>query len=290
MNRRLYACAAVFAVAACAARTTPPASPAPAQVGAAAPVAAPVVPVAPPALRYTAGTNHYRIESQTHIEQEVMGQSTRVDVSTAAMLTVAVAEAADNLGVGITIDSLAITTPAGGPSAADLAAVKGQTVRLVTSKQGQTISVTPPDSAPPIVQGIVQGFREFLPQLPSGSPAAGTTWTDSSSTTTPTQAGPATLRMAREHRVVGWEDHGGTRALHVATTATYTLSGSGETQGQTIEFSGSGQRTADAFISAAGVYLGGTTSDSSLVNANVVSAGIVVPVRSVTHGTYTRLP
>jgi len=283
MNRRPCLVAVAFAAAACAGRATPAAGPAPTSAPAAAPAA-------PATLRYAVGTGHYRFESQSRVEQEAMGQTTSFDLSTAVLLSVAVADAAGNLGVAITIDSLAISAPMGGPAPSELAAAKGQTVRLVTSPQGQIISLTPPDSASATVQRVSQGFREFLPQLPAGSTAAGTTWSDTASITTPSQGIAVTIHMARQHRVVGWEDHAGTRALHLTTAVTYTVSGSGEAQGQTVELSGNGQRASDAFVSASGVYLGGTMSDSSLVNANVISAGIVVPVRSTTHTTFTRLP
>jgi hypothetical protein len=285
MNRRPYLCAAALAVSACAARTMPSTTPAPNH-------AAVTAPAEPTTLRYSTGASHYRLESQSHIEQEMMGQSTKVDITTAMLVTAAIADASGNLGVGITIDSLAITLPPGAPApaAAELAAARGKTVRLVTSPQGQMVSLTPPDSATALVQQVTQGFREFLPLLPPGSLAAGTTWSDSATMTTPTQIGPATVHTTRQHRVLGWEDHGGARALHLTTISAYTLSGSGEAQGQTIEVSGGGQRTADSFVSAAGVYLGGTLSDSSLVNANVVSAGMVIPVRTTTRSSLTRLP
>jgi hypothetical protein len=290
MNRRPYLWAAALAVAACAGRTTPPTTPAPTRVSAAAPAAASVAPAEPTTLRYAPGAGRYRFESRSRVEQEAMGQTTAFDLSTALLLTVAVADASGNLGVAITIDSLTITTPAGGPDASELAAARGQTVRLVTSPQGQMISLAPPDGASATVRQVTQGFREFLPLLPPGSVTAGTTWSDTTSMTTPSQGVAVTVHMARQHRVVGWEDHGGMRALHLAMTASYTLSGSGEAQGQTVELTGGGQRSADSYVSAAGVYLGGTVSDSSLVNANVISAGIVVPVRSTTHSTFTRLP
>jgi hypothetical protein len=291
MNRRSCLVAVAFAVAACAGRGTPAAGPAPTRAPApTAPAAAPAAPAEPTTLRYAAGTGHYRFESQSHVEQEAMGQTTAFDLSTAVLFTESVADAAGNLGIGLTVDSISITAPMGGPSSADLASAKGQTVRLVLSPQGQVISLTAPDSSGAALQQIAQGFRDFLPMLPPGAIAAGTTWSDTSSMTTPSRGVAVTLHMSRQHRVVGWEDHGGTRALHLTTTTTYTLTGSGESQGQSVELAGGGQRTGDAFVSAAGVYLGSTLSDSSLVNANVVSAGIVVPVRSRTHSTFTRLP
>jgi hypothetical protein len=286
MTRFPVRCIAALALAGCASRSTQTPTPAP------APAVAATRPAAPVPLRYAAGTGRYRYESQAHVEQDLMGQTQSFDLSTGALVTVAVAEAAGHLGVGITIDSLKLSMPAGmpAPDSAELAAARGQTVRIVSSPQGATISLTPPDSASATVQQVVAGFRDFLPQLPAGSPDSGTTWTDSSSMTVPSQGLTLTVHTTRHHRVVGWEDRAGTRALHLATTATYTVSGSGQSQGQELNLTGGGQRTSEAYVSAAGVYLQGSLSDSSLVNANVVSAGMVVPVRSRSRSTFTRLP
>lgn len=289
MNRRHMVCAAALVTAACAGRGAPTPAPAPVHAGVPAQAAAPTEPTS---LRYAAGTGHYRIESRQHIEQEMMGQTTKADITTAMRLTVAVADAAGNLGVGITVDSVDVTLPPGVPpeAGAALAAAKGTTLHLVATPHGQTVSVTQPDSAPAAVRQLLQGLREFLPQLPQSSLAAGTTWSDTATTTTSSQIGPTTVHSNRQYRVVGWEDRDGARALHLSLSATYTLSGSGEAQGQTIELAGGGQRSAEVFVSATGIYLGGMSSDSSLVNANVVSAGMLIPVRTTSHSTIARLP
>lgn len=278
MKHRPLVVVAALALAACAGRSTPPATPAPARAAAPAP------------LRYTAGTSRYRLDSRTHVEQEVMGSVNATDITTAALFTAAVAQADGNLGVAITIDSLGITLPVGGPDAAELSAARGKVVRLVVSTAGRSISLTPPDSASTTLQQVAQGLRDFLPLLPPDAPSEGATWVDTTTTTTPSMGMAVTVTMSRQHRIAGWEDHGGTRALHIATTATYKVTGSGEVQGQAIELAGGGQATSDAFISAAGVYLGGAAADSALINANVTSAGMVVPVRRTTRSTFTRLP
>lgn len=285
MNRFPPLLVATFAAAACAGRTASPAAPAP--VTAVAPR-----PAAPTPLRYAPSTGHYRFDSQSHVEQEMMGQVNGMDVTTGVSMTVAVTPAVGNVGVAITIDSLALTLPAGvpAPDSAELASARGAMIRIVASPTGEPISMTPPESASAAVRQVAAGFRDFLPILPPGAPDSGTAWTDSSSTTVNSQGIPLTVHTTRHSRVVGWEDHAGTRALHLATTASYTVSGTGETQGQQIDLAGGGQRSGDAYVSAAGIYLGGTLTDSSLVNANVVTAGMVIPVRSKTHITFTRLP
>ena len=251
---------------------------------------APAAPAEPTTLRYAPGTGRYRLDSRTHVVQEMMGSSNASDITTALLLTAAVAQADGNLGVALTIDSLGITAPMGAADPADLAAARGKVIHLVVSPSGQAISLTPPDGVGAAVLQAAQGLREFLPPLPPGSATAGTVWSDTTTTTTPNMGLAVTVKMAREHRVAGWEDRGGTHAMHIATTATYTVSGSGEVQGQTIELSGTGQASSDTYVSAAGVYLGGTASDSAQVNASVTSAGMVIPIRRTTHSTFTRLP
>ena len=266
--------------AGCAGRTTPPATPAP----------APPAPAEPVTLRYTSGTGRYRLDSKTHVEQEMMGTTNASDITTAALFFAAVAGTEGNLGIAITFDSLGITAPMGAADPAELSAARGKVVRLVVSPTGQPISLTPPEGVGGAVLQMAQGLREFLPQLPPASTAAGTTWSDTTTTTTPNMGISVTVKMARQHRVAGWEDRAGVHALRIATTSTYTVSGSGDVQGQSIELSGGGQATSDAYVSAAGVYLGGASSDSALVNATVVSAGMVVPVRRTTRSTFARLP
>ena len=285
MNRlQLLLLTSVIVAAGCTRGAAPAPAPAPAP-------AAPAAARAPTPLRYTAGSGQYRFESQTHIEQEMMGQTNAADVSIAARFSTALADTAGNLGIAVTVDSLSITASAGpGVDAAALAAARGKVVRLVSSPAGQSITAPKPDSAGDALLAVAQVLRDFLPALPPAAPTDGMTWTDTVTTTQPSGALSVDVHAVRQHRVAGWEDHAGTRALHVASTSTYTVTGSGETGGQTIQIAGGGQRNEDAFVSAQGVYLGRTVTDSSLMNASLVSAGMVLPIRSKSHSTLTRLP
>ncbi|HXY19513.1 MAG TPA: hypothetical protein VEH83_05905 [Gemmatimonadales bacterium] len=283
MNRvQLLLMASVVVAAGCARGAAP--APAPA-------LASPAAVRAPTPLRYTAGAGQYRFEAQTHVEQEMMGQTNAADVSVAARFSTALADTAGNLGIAVTVDSLSITASAGpGLDASALAAARGKVVRLVSSPAGQSIVAPKPDSAGDALLAVAQVLRDFLPALPPTAPTDGMTWTDTVTTDQPSGGLSVSVHAVRQHRVAGWEDHAGTRALHIASTSAYTVTGSGETGGQTIQIAGGGQRSEDAFVSAQGVYLGRTVSDSSLMNATLVSAGMVLPIRSKSHSTLTRLP
>jgi hypothetical protein len=241
----------------------------------------------PSSLRYAAGSARYRIEQNSHVVQDVMGQSTTIDLGTRQLVSTVATEAAGNLAVALTVDSVEVT---GAPPGADapLIAMRGQTFRLVMAPSGLVVSVAAQDSANVLLLQASNGLRDFFPQLP-GVSAAGQTWTDTVSTTNAGEVS-VTVRAVRQHNVVGWEDRDGVRALHVTSTSTYSVSGSGETQGQALEMSGSGRSTRDSFVSASGFYLGGIESDSASMTATLTAMGMTVPIRQSRRTTVSRLP
>jgi hypothetical protein len=284
MNRRPLALAAVLVTASCAGRTPAPAAPR----TAAAPVApaAPAAPRDPAALAYAAGNIRYRVEQATHVVQEVMGQVNTTDITSRQILSAVVTQSAGNLSMALTIDSIEMSDPTGVASAG-IAAARGQTFRLVFAPSGLAISTSSPDSTNQVLQQISTGLNDLLPRLPSSPIAAGQTWSD---TLTRAASAGVSTRFVRQHRVVGWEDRDGARALHIATTSNYTITGTTEAQGQHIELSGGGVSTRDAFVSLAGLFLGSVESDSALVNAEVPAVGITVPVHQSRRSTITRIP
>jgi len=288
MDRRPFAFAVALSVTACAGqRPVAPATPAPAREARMSQPAAAPAETAPATLRYAVGASRYRVEQSTHVTQEVMGQVNEADLTARQVLSTTSSEASGNLALVVTVDSIEVTGPAGAD--AGLAAARGQTFRLVLSPSGLVISLAAPDSTNPVMQQFGAGLRELFPRLPAGPVAAGQTWAD---TVTSSRTGDAnvTTRSVRQHRVVAWEDRDGARALHVETTSAYTVSGSTEAQGQSVELSGGGQSVRDAFVSAAGVFLGSVERDSALVNANLAAMGLSIPIRQSRRATVTRLP
>lgn len=283
MDRRLTTLAAALLAVGCAGhRPATPAASAPAAAPAPAPRSDPT------ALRYSAGTTRYRVEQTTHIVQEVMGQVNAADLTSRHVISAVATESGANLALAMTVDSIDVSGPAGA-DLSSVSAARGQTFRLVLAPSGLVISLEAPDTTNLILRQFSLGLREFFPRIPAAPVAAGETWTDTV-TTTNTGDVSVTMRAVRQHRVVGWEDRDGARALHVTSTSAYTVTGSGEAQGQAVEMAGNGQSLRDSFISAAGVFLSSVESDSALINANVTSVGLTVPIRQTRHSTVTRLP
>ncbi|MFI5278866.1 MAG: hypothetical protein ACHQU1_00115 [Gemmatimonadales bacterium] len=279
MRRSLIVLAACIEAAACGGHTAAPgtvSAPAPTPSG------------DPTSVRYTAGTGRYRVEQNQHISQEMMGQTRDIDGSTTMLVSASLTGAGD-LAAVFTVDSVAATSSM--PGAANvLAQMRGKVYRAVYSPLGHATSFTAPDSGD-AAAGEGNVFREFLPSLPGGALAAGTTWTD---TSTMSQGGAGGLNIhsqsVRQHRIVGWELHEGVRALRISTTSNYTISGGGHQQGQEMTVAGSGTASVEQFVSGAGVYLGATAADSSNMVVNIVSMGMDVPVRQTRRTAVSRLP
>ncbi len=246
----------------------------------------------PAAVRYAAGAARYRFEVANHTVQEVMGNSQELQFTQSLLLSTTLGEAAGELALAITVDSLTVqgTVPGLDPSA--LAVAQGRTFTARFRPDGKGLGVTNPDSTNAVMVQVARAFREFLPRLPSAPLVAGYTWVDTVTDTQalPGGAGQTSTRSVRQSRVVGWEDRDGMRAVHLTVSGTFEITGTGETQGQPLEITGTGQATGDRWVSAAGQYLGGASRDSTNLTVNVLNVGITVPIRQVQNVTVTRLP
>jgi len=246
----------------------------------------------PTSVQFATGPARFRLDASTNTVQEVMGNSQELAFTQSLLLSTTLAEAGAELALGITVDSLTVDGNVPGLDPAMLASARGQTVSARFTPTGTRLGVMMADSTNPVLMQLGRTFRDFLPRLPSAPIAAGLAWVD---TTTDTQslpggAGQTTTRAVRQYRIVGWEDRDSVRALHIAVTGTYEVTGTGETQGQPLEITGTGQAIADRWISRSGQYLGGTSHDSTNLTVSVLNMGMEIPIRQVQTTTVTRLP
>ncbi len=290
--RRTVVALTALTLAGCAGHsgTTPATAPAPGGAAPARAVQAP--PAEPTTLQYAGGAHRYRIATQQHTTQEMMGNTTTVDATTNQILSITLAPSGDSLALRATVDSMSVST--GNPMADSQAATTtrgmlGHTVTGSMTAHGHMTNIQAPDTGL-VLQQVVSGVKEFFLELPSGPLTAGRDWTDTVENRQ--EFGPinTTTKSIRANHIVGWETKDSTRALHVTTVSNYTVSGTGEVQGQPMELSGSGRSTTDRWITGRGIYLGAAEADSADMNVNVTSMGMSIPIRRVQHATVTRLP
>lgn len=283
MRSQLVIVSAVLAAACGGRATTSGSAPAPAARTATAPAE-------PTSVRFAPGSIRYRLEQQQSARQEMAGNVQESEATSTMQISAVVAPGeGGNLAAAFTVDSVSVTSSAPGASA-QLEALRGKTFRSVVTPMGKAVSFTPPDSTP---MGLMSGemFREFFPSLPSGTLSSGMTWTDTV-VAPPQQVQGLTLRTTsiRNHRVVGWEDRDGARALHITTNGAYSMSGEGEQGGTPLTLTGTGLATSERFVSAAGLFVGGNTTDSTNLMVTAPAMGLEIPIRQVRRTTLTRLP
>ena len=283
--RRFPLILASITVAACGGRSTAPEPATPAT----SPAARTPTTGDPATLRYAAGTSRYRIETTFHSTTEIMGNTQVADGSLLQLVTVTLAQQGDGYTARFTLDSVALTgqTP---PGAGDPAILKGKVFNATLGSNGRTLTVTSADSANLAVAAAAEGVREFFPTLPGGPLTAGSSWTDTVSSTNRQPGNTVRSQSVRQHRVVGWETRDGARVLHLSSAGNTVLDGEGEAQGQAIQLRGAGSGTADRYVSSAGVFVGQNASDSTNIQVTVISMGLEVPVRTTRRSVITRLP
>ncbi len=274
----------VAAVAACARGGS-----APSPTTTAAPAPARTSPATDPtSLTYSPGSSRYRVVTEQHMHQEVMGQINEMDLGSTVVLTAVASAQAGNLAVAFTLDS--VTMSGSAPTqGAGLAGLRGRTFNALFSPTGRLVSIENPDTGNAAVGQMVGELRDFFPVLPSGPLTAGAAWSDTTADSVNLGEMRMHTRSVRQHRIVGWEAREGLRVLHLATTTSFTIEGSGEAQGQALQLSGTGRGMFDHYVAATG-YVGTTASDSTTMTVNVVSVGIEVPVRRTSRTSVTRLP
>jgi len=128
-------------------------------------------------------------------------------------------------------------------------------------------------------------MEHFFPRIPSGGVAPGQTWSDTLSVTTSSSGLDISAETHTDYSARAWGDYQGTRALEVASEASYSVSGGGVQQGAEITLDGSGINHGLLYLASDGRFMGGTSTDSSNMTATVAAMGAMIPITQVRHDT-----
>lgn len=234
---------------------------------------------APAVERFAYGPFRATYEGVSHGTVEQMGQSITFGVR--FFLSAAAAGAGDAARLTLTVDS--IPELAGqGATAEDAAAAAGMTFSGILSPTGEIVTFRGgEDAESQFVQQLRTGFQRFFPLVPEGGAAPGATWTDSVQTTSGGSDMEILVEMVTRSEALAWVDYGGQRALHVLRVSDYVLSGAGSQMGTEFTIDGTGVRHEHRYLSASGVYLGGTAADTSNATAVVAAMGMEIPILQI---------
>lgn len=253
--------------------------------------ATPSIPQAP--LRYSPGVTKYLITQRHHVDQQLPTGNQVQEIGLRTFVTAVIIGPADVRGyaVSLTIDSIVADSATVLPVTVDLNSARGLRYDGRLSPSGQLIDPRPSDVG--IARSVAQlfgGFRTFYPKLPTAGVAPGAAWSDSTEATDTTGAAVIVDRAVSHYVTGDWENPSGVRQLGIEVSGGFTVSGSGAAGGATFALSGTGTHAGRLQFSAAGRFLGGSTTDSAGIVITFDPQGMAIPRHQVSHTTIAVLP
>lgn len=237
-------------------------------------------------------TGRYKIETVTSsiVDLSSVGQGEQKNEFTVTgFVTITLTDSAGGRVMHAVLDSSSVVpAPPGAPPGA-LEGQQGATYHGFIGANGRTESfAVMGDSAAP--QGgvlMMQILRDFYPNVKAGF-KAGDTWRDSTQTNESQNGTTSTIIRIIEYSVGPEAPWAGAQGHQVNTATTFTMSAESDTPGGPTSVQGAGTGTATWYVTPAGVFLGGTSSNSADLTAMTAFGDF--PVKQASKTTITALP
>jgi hypothetical protein len=292
-------CVAAALTAACGSGRagTPPAAPTPSPYAPAA--SQPPTPPTPPAkpradaVHYGPSAVRYLVHRQLHTQQALGDQTQVQELGVRIFVAMAITGPADSIGYRTTFSVDSMVADSGTPPlvADNLVKVRKLVFAGRVVAKGEFVNALPSDSA--LAQSVAQllgSFRDFLPRLPADGIKPGAVWTDTVETTQKGGDAESSRHAILHANATAGGERAGVPMLHVESSQSYRLTGSGKNAGQPYELAGAGSANGTALIAADGRYMGGESRDSTAYTIRLPVQGVAVPVVQVTRTTIAVLP
>lgn len=224
---------------------------------------------------YAPGTQHYRVTTVDTRTQDQAGGRAPFEFAntTTEYVTVTIApRSRDTLSLTLIVDSVGVTSTLDAP-AADTGGFRGTRLEGTMSPQGRLYVFAPPRGVTdPKTVGLYRAFRRFVTPLPAEI-GPGTTATDT--TVDAFRRGEFDIKTSTVTtvRIAGDTTYMGQRAWRVERNAALSTSGEGRESGKAIHLEGEGNIRGVHFVSAAGVLLGSTATQTNRIQMSMDSAG-----------------
>jgi hypothetical protein len=214
---------------------------------------------------YIPGTRRYRLTTVVLRTQNQAGGRAPFEFTNTTTMDVTLrltTRARDTLAMTLTVDSVAVSSDLDAPPA-DLAGYQRAKLTGLISPQGRIYTFTAPAGAPTPTSNLYRAFRRFLVPFPSGEIAAGTTWSDT--TTSAVKVGGFDTRTVAitASKIAGDTAIAGQDAWRIERTGTIEISGNTASGKDSTSLSGDGTIRAVDFVAVAGVFLGNTSTQTT---------------------------
>lgn len=226
------------------------------------------------------------------IQQKFDGQVVTNESGMNFFLQIQLAAAEDFLLASFVIDSVTQVHGLEGPMVrAQIDSARGASFSGSLSSDGMIGDWQGGESAGMIAQQLSdQILSDFFPRLAAGGVEPGFTWSDTVHTTANVGGVENSIEAVRDHRATDWTEFGGQPALEILTDSRYTYGGAGVQVGQEFTIEGTGVRHSSHYLTAGGSYLGTISADTSNAEAEIISAGIVIPVKQIRSDSIIKMP
>ncbi len=233
---------------------------------------------------YGPGTFQYRVETQVHAVQEMMGQTQEATRNASQHITLKLdRQAGDVLGFTITVDSTTADSP---EMQAQSAKIVGKPVTGTISQLGEVLTFTvPQDSA--VEDAEFRNLKQFFVRLPDKSDR-GAAIVDTLADTLHTQGMEIAQVVVMTSTVAGDTTINGEKAIILERTGNMTMTGDGEQGGQQLTLDGTGTVSGKLYVGSTGL-LNGQMENSAQINVSVPQQNMTIPITQKATSTFQRV-
>ncbi len=254
-----------------------------------APPAASPTPVAPGPVTFAAGVVQYRRASHLHVEQQVGGQTQRIDQALLYFISATLTRQGDRMAVSLTVDSVP-RYESDGAAAGVAERARGARFTGELAPNGEISALSGGDSSNKVLQQLADELTNFYPRIPPTGAEPLARWTDTTQTTSKTRGLPLTVVSWSRHEAEAPADSGAARALPIRTLTTYSFTGSGAQGGQAYSVQGEGRRHTVERLSLSGRFLGLISADTSTYTISLLGLDVSIPGRQTRADTLSIVP
>jgi hypothetical protein len=227
-------------------------------------------------VEYAAGTTHYRVTTTTKGSQTTPLGNSDFELGIRQQLTLDLArQSRDTMRATITLDSIGVTGATGVP---DLSGLAGAKFVSLVSPTGRVYSSQAPTSSNPLLSQLAEGIVRFLPAYRADL-RPGSTWSDTTAGRMNQQGMDVDRTIVSSFTVERDTTIAGEKAYKVSRVTSATAVGSGSSQGTPVSLESSSTSRGAFFLSAAGVFLGGTSTDDVRLTLKILAQGAEISMK-----------
>jgi hypothetical protein len=227
-------------------------------------------------VEYAAGTTHYRVSTTTKGTQSTPMGSSGFELGMQQQITLNLErQSKDTLLATVTLDSIALT---GSGATDDVTSLKGAKFVSLVSPTGRVYSTHAPSNANLLVSQIAEGVMRFLPAYRANL-RTGETWADTTTGKVMQQGMELDRTIVTSFTVEHDTTIAGVKAYKIARLTSLKAAGSGSAQGTPVSMESSSTSNGAFFVSAKGVFLGGSSNDDVNLTLRILAQGAEISMK-----------